>query len=144
MSGDSGRRHVLSEIDDDGVCGTITVDPNVLIEVIQLTAGSIVGVAGIDSRGRRPGRLHSIVEGNVPGAIGSWHERRGSRVSLVDGELNAQLTITVESAISVPDVAREIQTRPQATVERLLGFTVGSLSIHVTGIVSTSESGQDS
>lgn len=139
MSGDLGSQHLLAEVDDDGVCGTITVDPNLLIKVIELTAASIDGISGIVPKGKSSGRIHSIVEGTAARATGSWHEQRGIRVNLLDGELDAELTISVETGVSIPDLARAIQTRLRAAVERLLGFTVGSLAIHVTDIVSPAD-----
>ena len=147
MSGDDrtageGRPHLLAEIDEGDARGSITVDPNVLVEVIELTARSIEGVAGFVSPKKASGRTHSIVDGPEPGTDGSWHEHNGIRVNLIDGVIDADLTITIESGVAIPGLASELQSRLRASAEQLLGFRIGSLAIHVADIVTPSDKGE--
>jgi uncharacterized alkaline shock family protein YloU len=138
------RPHLLAEIDERDTRGSITVDPNVLVEVIELTARSIDGISGFVSAKKAAGHTHSIVDGPEPRADGSWHEQHGIRVNLTDGVIDAELTITVESGIAIPGLASELQDRLRVSAERLLGFRIGSLSIRVADVVAPLTKGEGS
>jgi uncharacterized alkaline shock family protein YloU len=140
MSGDARtaeerRPYLLAEIEEGAARGAITVDPNVLVEVIELAARSIEGVSGFVSPTKASGRTHSIVEGSEPRANGMWHEQNGIRVSLADGVIDAELTIVVESGAAIPGLASDLQDCLRASTEQLLGFRIGSLAIHVADVV---------
>lgn len=133
------RSHLLAEAEEGDARGIITVEPNVLVEVIELTARSIEGVSGFVSSKKAGGRAHSIMHGPEPRAEGTWHEHRGILVGLTDGIVDADLTITVESGVSIPTLAQELQNRLRASTEQLLGFRIGLLAIHVADIVPPSD-----
>ena len=133
---DAARPHLLAEIDEGDAHGAITVDSNVLAELIELTARSVDGVSGFVASKNASGPAHSIVDGPEPPEDGWWHEPHGIRVNLTNGVIDAELTITVESGIAIPTLARDLQGRLRASAEQLLGFRIGSLAIHVAEIVA--------
>ena len=103
---------VLVEISEDGIQGTISVAPNVLVDIIELASAGTEGFVRFVAPGR--GRALSLpiheADEAEPGA-GDWYARNGVRVRLENATINADLTIQVQHGANVPILAEELKRR---------------------------------
>jgi uncharacterized alkaline shock family protein YloU len=135
MTMNHDHSHVLAELVEDGVRGTISLAPNVLVDILEVTAESVDGVTGV-LKGRRSAtrRTYPIGETIEAGASGQWYSSRGIRVQVADGIVQAELSVAVRSGATIPDIAREIQDRVAVAIEKMLGLRTGPIAIHVIEI----------
>ena len=135
--------HVLVEISEDGMQGTISGAPNVLVDIIELASAGTEGLVGFIAPGRGRARSLPIHEADEaePGA-GDWYARNGIRVRLENATIDADLTIQVQHGANVPILAEELKRRISEAVDRMLGLKTGTVAVHVRSIVpGASESG---
>ena len=137
------EHHVLAEVSEDGMRGTISVAPNVLAEIIELASAGTEGLVRFVAPGR--GRTRSLPiqdEEQAETKGGGWYSRSGIRVSLENATVDADLSIEVQHGANVPALAEELKRRINEAVDRMLGLRTGAIAIHVRSIASGSgESG---
>jgi uncharacterized alkaline shock family protein YloU len=135
MTGDHHNDHVLAELVENGVRGTISLAPGVLVDILEVTAESVDGVTGVVKGRRSAGkRSYPIAETTGTDASGNWYSSRGIRVQVDDGDVHAELSVAVRAGTSIPDVARQIQDRVADSIEMMLGLRTGPIAIHVIEI----------
>lgn len=141
MSVSAPGSHLLAELEEDGVRGTISIAPSVLVEIVESIATEVAGVTGIVKPKRGVGRrTHPIIEGSGANAGGGWHSQRGIRVRIADGTVEASLSVSVRAGTQLPRVAQEMHERIAAAVERMLGMKTGPIDVHVVEIIPEVES----
>jgi uncharacterized alkaline shock family protein YloU len=134
VSGEPEAAH-RDHVDDNGVRGTISVAPAVLVELIELTLRDIDGFVGF-SRSRRKGRgqVVQIQGAEVAETAGKTYQRGGVQVRIDGSRIDADLSIIVRSGSDVPGLGRAIQQRVGLAVERMLAMTANEVNIHVVEV----------
>lgn len=122
-------------VDDNGVRGTITIAPAVLVELIELTVQNIDGLVGI-ARGRRKGRGKSLEIQTVDSRehTGKTFARGGVQVRIDGSHIDADLNIIVRSGANVLALGADIQSKVAVAVERMLGMTAREINVHVVEV----------
>lgn len=135
MTTTDGNQHILAELVENGVPGTLSLAPDVLVDILEVTARSVDGVTGV-MQGRRAAskRTHPLGSTRELHPPGQWYRSRGVQVQVVDGKVYAELSVVVRSGTSVPEVARLVQDRVAASIEKMLGLKTGPIAVHVVQI----------
>jgi uncharacterized alkaline shock family protein YloU len=135
--------HVLVEVSEDGMRGTITVAPNVLADIIELASAGTEGLIRFVAPGRGRARSLPIHEGDeAESRSGEWYARNGIRVRLENATIDADLSIEVQHGANVPVLAEELKRRISDAVDRMLGLKTGAIAVHVRSIApGASDSG---
>ena len=127
--------HVLAEVSEDGLRGTISVAPNVLAEIIELASVGTDGLVRFVAPGRGRSRslpIQDLEQGETKG--GDWYSRSGIRVRLEHAIVDADLSIEVQQGASVPALAEELKRRISEAIDRMLGLKTGTIAVHVRSI----------
>jgi len=133
---ESFDHHVLAEVSEDGMRGTISVAPNVLAEIIELASAGTDGLVRFVAPGRGRARSLPIQEEEQVETKGAdWYSRSGIRVRLDNGTVDADLSIEVQQGVNVPALAEELKRRISGAIDRMLGLKTGTIAVHVRSIV---------
>lgn len=128
--------HVLAEVSEDGMRGTISVAPNVLAEIIELASAGTNGLVRFVAPGRGRTRSLPIQEVEPVQTKGAdWYSRSGVRVRLDNGTVDADLSIEVQQGANVPALAEDLKRRISEAIDRMLGLRTGMIAVHVRSIV---------
>jgi uncharacterized alkaline shock family protein YloU len=111
--------------------GAITIAPRVIFTLAMNAALSTYGVVGIASRYTGADCTH-----NEP--------RRGLEVKITDGadglkHVTISIHIIAEYGVRIQAVTSSLQHQIQYCIERSTGYTVDSVSVHVSGLRVTNE-----
>jgi uncharacterized alkaline shock family protein YloU len=136
----TGAGHVLTELEEDGVRGTVTIAPAVLVEIIEGATLPIDGVLKIVNPRRGARKSHAITGESGADDSGHWHSRRGIRVRIRENTVDAEVSVALRMNASIPDIAQGIQERVAQTVERMLGMQTGPIAVHVVQLQTERES----
>lgn len=124
--------HVLAELDDDGVLCTILIAPQVLIEIIDMTAQSEPGgIKAVAPKGIGLKRNHAIRAMDPVDDAGNWYSDRGIKVRIIDQTVDASVSLAVRAGTSVPELAGLGQNRVGTAIEKMLGKQTGPISIQI-------------
>jgi uncharacterized alkaline shock family protein YloU len=127
--------HVLAEISENGMHGTISISPNVLAEIIELASSGTEGLVKFAAPGRNRGKSLPIgddAQHELKG--GDWFQRSGIRVRLDNATVDAELSVDVQHGANVPAMADELKRRISEAVDQMLGLRTGVVAIHVRSI----------
>lgn len=130
----SADAQLLDTVDDVDVRGTITFSPDVLVDMIELSAEGVPGLVRFAARHRAGRRALEIQGAGAVQPAGKPYERRGVRVRMTDHVIEADLAVVVEAGTSVPHLGHELQQRVAVAVERMLGMRVGEVNVRVVEV----------
>lgn len=125
---------LLDTVDDVDARGAITYSPDVLVDMIELSAEDIPGLVRFAARHRAGKPSLEIQHADAVGAAGKPFEKRGIRVRMTDAVIEADLAVVIESGTSVPQLGHELQARVAVAVERMLGMRVGEVNVRVVEV----------
>lgn len=92
------------------VPGNTTVAPEVMETIIQMTANDTQGVARLSSNN---------------------NAQNGVKMKIVDGVVNADIYLVLESDCSTLEVCRRVQTKVARAIKEMVGMNVGSVNVHI-------------
>lgn len=101
--------------------GKTTVAPEVLLDIVRLETEKVPGVYALAP---------------VPGMFNRLLRRGQEGVHLtVDGEVvDVDVYVILEHDVNLRQVSREIQRAIARALDRLVGFTVGRINVHIEDI----------
>lgn len=130
---DVARREAF---DDPDARGAVTISPDVLFELIELTLRDTEGLAGL-ARGRKKARqpvFPPVADTADAPRSGKTFERDGVRVRIDGDKIDADVWIAVRSGANVPLLGQAIQEKVGVVVERMLGMTATEVNVHVVDV----------
>ena len=104
--------------------GTVRIADDVVSTIIAYTAMEVDGVA--DLRG-------SAGEGFLRKA-GMTMPGMGVKVNMEDGNVKADLSITMDYGYNIPSTCSKIQTRVKQAVESMTGLVAEDVNVRIAGI----------
>ena len=113
--------------------GNVIISDEVVSVISAIAAKSVEGVNG----------MQSGITGGIVEFLGKKNPSKGVKVSLNDGVVDIDLSISVKYGAKIQDVAWEIQGKVKNEVESMTGFTVNSVNVSVDGIVMPEEEAQE-
>jgi uncharacterized alkaline shock family protein YloU len=102
--------------------GRITISSDAIARIVGQTAAESYGVVGLSARGR-VGRL--LVRGR---------EKQGIVVGGDGHSVTIELYVVVEYGLNLAEVAATVRSRVAYEVERLTGFPVGAVEVHIQDV----------
>ncbi len=111
--------------------GKVTIAPNVLVTIVQKTAGSVPGVAHLSDR--------------VPGVkrlLGLHTVGHGVEVEVVEDQVNVEVYLTARRNVDLLQMGRQVQREVTRAIEHIVGMQVGAVNVHIEEIAVEPASGE--
>lgn len=105
--------------------GTIVVDDSVIATIAGVSAMESYGIVGMASKNAADGFFELLKWENLT---------KGIKVYTKDDKLNIDLHVILEYGVKISVVAENIIERVKFNVEKLTGFNVDQINVHVQGI----------
>lgn len=123
MSKETNNRPV-SRIYESNTSGTVQIADDVVATIAGLAATEIDGVYAMSGN----------ITNEIVGKLGVKNLSKGVKVVVEEGEVFAELSITVEYGIDVVDVAKQVQNKVKAAIESMTGLTVSAVNVKIAGV----------
>ncbi|MFB4164599.1 Asp23/Gls24 family envelope stress response protein [Alteribacillus sp. JSM 102045] len=104
--------------------GKIEISPEVIEVIAGLAASEVEGVHSL-----RGNFAAGVVE-----RLGRKNHGKGVKVELGEEGVTIDISVTLRYGVSVPEVARNVQTNIQQALQTMTSITLQSINIHVLGI----------
>lgn len=113
-----------SKIQYHGILGEVQIADEVVAIIAALAATEIEGVASM--------------AGNIPNELvaklGMKKLSKGVVVEVLDGKVNADLTLNLTFGHSIPVVSEKVQTRVKEAIENMTGLEVCEVNVRIAGV----------
>jgi uncharacterized alkaline shock family protein YloU len=103
--------------------GRVTIAPNVLVTIVQKTAVSVPGVAG----------LHETVP-NVKRLLGFHTVGRGVEVRVVDDQVSVDVYLVALRGVDLLQMGRQLQHEITRAMQDIVGIPVREVNVHVEDV----------
>jgi uncharacterized alkaline shock family protein YloU len=103
--------------------GKVTIAPNVLVTIVQKTAGSVPGVAW----------LHE----NVPGVkrlLGLHTVGQGVEVNVVNEQVAVDVYLVAKRDVDLLQMGRQLQRQVTRDIQHIVGMDVREVNVHIEDI----------
>jgi uncharacterized alkaline shock family protein YloU len=103
--------------------GKVTIAPNVLVTIVQETAGSVAGVASLCI--------------NVPGVkrlLGLHTIGQGVEVSVVNDQVAVDVYLVAKRGIDLLQMGRQLQRQVTRDIQHIVGMDVREVNVHIEDI----------
>lgn len=104
--------------------GTIRIADEVVSIIAGLATIEVAGIAGMSG-----GFVGGIAE-----ILGKRNLSKGVKVAVGERETAIDLYVITEYGVSIPDVARTVQTNVKTAIENMTGLDVVQVNIHIQGV----------
>ncbi len=105
--------------------GKVTIAPNVLVTIVQKTASSVPGVAWLNER-----------TPNVKRLLGLHTVGRGVEVSVIGGQVTADVYLTARRNVDLLHMGRQVQREVTRAIEHIVGMPVSAVNIHIEDVAT--------
>lgn len=123
-------RGAATEIDTTTgeIRGTVRIAPAVLLELVELSVGTIGGIDG----------LRSLRRNALPGADPAARTYDNGKIAVtVDGDqIGVAIGIAITRGTNVSELSTEVQRQVGFAVGRMLGMTVNTVDIYIEEITA--------
>jgi len=105
--------------------GRVTIAPNVLVTIVQKTAGAMPGVDRLSD--------------NVPGVkrfLGLETADRGVHVGVMDSKVSADVYLVARRGIDLLQMGRELQLQVTRAIEDIVGMSVREVNVHIEDVAT--------
>lgn len=123
MSKETNNRPV-SRIYESNTSGTVQIADDVVATIAGLAATEIDGVYAMSGN----------ITNEIVGKLGVKNLSKGVKVVVEEGEVFAELSITVEYGIDVVEVAKQVQNKVKIAIESMTGLTVSAVNVKIAGV----------
>lgn len=105
--------------------GKVTIAPNVLVTIVQKTAGATQGVDRLSD--------------NVPGVkrfLGLETADRGVQVGVADSKVSVDVYLVARRGINLLQMGRELQQEITRAIEDIVGMSVQEVNVHIEDVAT--------
>ena len=109
----------------DGELGRVTIAPNVLITIVQKTAGSVPGVVKLSE--------------NVPGVkrlLGIHSTAEGVSVRVVDNKVAVDVYLVAGRNVDLLQMGRRLQHDVTRAIQDIVGKEVQEVNVHIEDVAT--------
>lgn len=110
--------------------GKVTIAANVLVTIVQKTAGSVPGVARLVDR--------------VPGVkrlLGLHTVGQGVEVHVVDNQVSVDVYLVARRGVELLQLGRQIQREVSRAILHIVGMDVREVNVHIEDIATDGPQG---
>lgn len=104
--------------------GKITIAPEVLSTIAQLTTQSVTGVS----------RLSQEPTDGIKGILRRSKLQEGVYIQVQEDIVNADIYVILQKDVNVREVSRNIQSSVARAISEMVGMQVGRINIHIDDI----------
>ncbi|SFE31105.1 Asp23/Gls24 family envelope stress response protein [Alteribacillus iranensis] len=104
--------------------GKIEISPEVIEVIAGLAATEVEGVYAL-----RGNFATDVVE-----RLGKKNHGKGVKVEMGEDGVKIEISVTLNYGVSVPEVARSIQTGIQQALQNMTSISIEAINVHVLGI----------
>lgn len=104
--------------------GKVTIAPNVLVTIVQKTAGSVPGVAA----------LYETVP-SMKRLLGFQTVGQGVEVRVVDDQVAVDVYLVAERGVDLLQMGRDLQSEITRAIEDIVGKAVREVNVHIEDVV---------
>jgi uncharacterized alkaline shock family protein YloU len=112
--------------------GTVTIAPEVLMDVVRLTALATPGVAGLSPD--HPNRVSRMFSGKIS---------RGIRLALEDSTVSIDLHIVVEPETQMLSLGQTLKREISRAIQDVIGMPVKEINIHIEDVADPVSTGDE-
>ncbi len=105
--------------------GKVSIAPNVLVTIVQKTAGATPGVDRLSD--------------NVPGVkrfLGLETAARGVQVGVVESKVSVDVYLVARRGIDLLQMGRELQSEITRAIEDIVGMSVQEVNVHIEDVAT--------
>jgi len=105
--------------------GKVSIAPNVLVTIVQKTAGAMPGVDRLSD--------------NVPGVkrfLGLETAARGVQVGVVESKVSVDVYLVARRGIDLLQMGRELQSEVTRAIEDIVGMSVQEVNVHIEDVAT--------
>ena len=105
--------------------GKVSIAPNVLVTIVQKTAGATPGVDRLSD--------------NVPGVkrfLGLETAARGVQVGVVEGKVSVDVYLVARRGIDLLQMGRQLQSEVTRAIEDIVGMSVREVNVHIEDVAT--------
>ena len=113
----------------DRVSGSVTIAPEVLVTIAQLTTQDTEGVHEMSPAWTR----------EVNRFFGNEHVGEGVQIKVQDGEVIVDLYIIVDHDVNMLQLGRTLQSEVTRAIEEMVGMDVRTVNVHIEDVYYASE-----
>ena len=105
----------------EGLLGTVTIDPGVLVTIARLSALSTSGVCHMSAQA--PGRI-----------LGLGRAGEGVRVEIDDHAVAVDLYVVMKSGENMREAGRNVQNGVTRAIREMVGMAVREVNVHIEDV----------
>ena len=102
------------------------------ISIADGVVASIAGIAAIEVDG--VSKLTGNISKELVSKLGKKNLANGVKVDIVDGVVNADISVEIKYGTAIKKVSEEIQVKVKQAIGNMTGLTVGVVNVVVSGI----------
>ncbi|MFB5662001.1 Asp23/Gls24 family envelope stress response protein [Alteribacillus sp. HJP-4] len=115
----------LTELEEEkNELGKIEISPEVIEVIAGLAATEVEGVFSL-----RGNFAAGVVE-----RLGRKNHGKGVKTDLGEDGVNISISLIMNYGVSVPEVAKNVQTNIQQALQTMTSVKIGDINVHVLGI----------
>lgn len=111
-------------VKDEKDGGEVLIANDVIATIACVAATEVEGVAAMSGN----------ITNEIIGKLGVKNSSKGARIDLDNGEVRAELSITMQYGYSIPKVCALVQERVAAAVRNMTGLEVVEVNVHIVGV----------
>ena len=111
-------------IKDEKNGGEVLIANDVIATIACVAATEVEGVAAMSGN----------ITNEIIGKLGVKNASKGARIDLDNGEVRAELSITMKYGYSIPKVCKAVQDRVKSAIENMAGLKVIDVNINIVGV----------
>ncbi|MGI5970308.1 MAG: Asp23/Gls24 family envelope stress response protein [Oscillospiraceae bacterium] len=112
--------------------GSINISEDVIAAIAAVAVMEVEGVAGMSAN----------LSANVAELLGKKSLSKGIKVEKLEEGLKISASVLVKFGVSIPDIARKIQTNISEALKNMTGLDAVSVNVNVTGVAFEPEKQQ--
>jgi len=110
------------DMEKDQDKGQITYANEVISTIVSVATTEVEGISGI------------VGSTSMSGIIGKGRTPRGVRVDMENGDVNVDVSVTVDYGMPIQKVGRNAQENVRKSIESMTGLHVEKVDLHVVGV----------
>ena len=114
----------VSKIYESESTGEVQIADDVVATIAGLAATEVEGVYS----------MYGNLTNEIVGKLGVKNLSKGVKVVVEEGEVFAELAITVDFGVDVVEVAKSVQNKVKVAIENMTGLEVMGVNVRIAGV----------